>query len=223
MRSRSIGRDTLRGERFGDAPPRDSEAVHALGTAALIAGLVEPVLELFVGFVLLVALVALLLVGVRFQGRADPGGLAPGDELTRPDPHLSGNRHRGRSDWLARRTDATNARGLLLSVVVVAAALCTLVFVGLLQDVLRHQGAVRFDPGITRFLVEHRTERLNTVIRSITWLGSNSALIPLTVALVIFVGVIRRNVWGALLAALALGGADLLYNVIKPVVERPRP
>ena len=106
---------------------------------------------------------------------------------------------------------------------VVVGALCVGVFGGLTQDVVANDGAVRLDPGITRFLVEHRTDWLNALMRDVTWLGSNAALIPLIAALAILLGVVLRNLWGSLLAALSLAGADLLYNVIKPIVERPRP
>ena len=197
--------------------------MQSLVIITLLAEWVEPVVELSVGFVLAVALAALVLVGAGFHG--DAGSRRPtGDRLAglRPVSWFR-RRYPGASGWFAGRVDARSPRGLLLTVVVVAGGLCAWLFGGLTHDVVANEEAVRLDPGITRFLVEHRTDWLNAVMRNVTWLGSNAALIPLIAALMIFLAVFRRNIWGSLLAALALAGADLLYNVIKPIVERPRP
>jgi membrane-associated phospholipid phosphatase len=129
----------------------------------------------------------------------------------------------GNAPWLARRFASTTPRGLSLTIVVLAAVLCAALFGVLLHDVVANEGAVRLDPGVTRFLVEHRSDGLDAVMRGVTWLGSNAVLIPLIALLVVFVGVIRRDAWGALLAALALAGADALYSLVKPIVDRPRP
>ena len=195
-----------------------------LGIVALLAGWVEPVVDLSVGLVLAVALVALVLVGVRFHGEVGSERLAGGDRLValRPVAWFR-RRYPGLSAWFARRVDVRSPRGFFLTVVVVAGGLSAWVFGSLTRDVVANEGAVRLDPGFTRFLVEHRTDWLNAVMRNVTWLGSNAVLIPLIAALAVFLGVFRRSVWGSLLAALALAGADLLYNVIKPIVERPRP
>jgi membrane-associated phospholipid phosphatase len=128
-----------------------------------------------------------------------------------------------KAGWFARRFDATARRGLSLTIVVLAAVLCATLFGVLLHDVVANEGAVGLDAGVTRFLVDHRSGGLDAVMRGVTWLGSNAVLIPLIALLVVFVGVIRHDAWGALLAALALAGADALYSVVKPIVDRPRP
>jgi membrane protein DedA with SNARE-associated domain/membrane-associated phospholipid phosphatase len=172
----------------------------------------------------LAALVLTGLVASRLIGRLQAGEFAVADRLAglRSIAWFR-RRHPGASAWFARRVDVRAPRGFLLTVVVVAGGLCAWLFGGLTQDVVVDEESVRLDPGITHFLVDHRTGWLNAAMRDITWLGSNAVLIPLIAALVVYLGVIRRNVWGALLAALSLAGADLLYNVIKPIVERPRP
>ena len=170
----------------------------------------------------LAALVLIALVGGRLIRRVRRGDV--GDRLASLRPVAWFRRRYPRtSAWFADRIDASTPRGFLLTVVVTAGGLCVWLFGGLTQDVVANEEAVRLDPGITRFLVEHRTDWLNAVMRDVTWLGSNAVLIPLIAALVIYLSVFRRNLWGALLAALALAGGDLLYNVIKPIVERPRP
>lgn len=174
-----------------------------------------------------VTLAALVLVGLvssRLVRSVRSGAFPIGDRLAALGPVAWFRRgHPGVSAWFARRVDARSPRGFLLTVVLVAGGLCAWLFGGLTQDVVANEEAVRLDPGITRFLLEHRTDWLNAVMRDVTWLGSNAVLIPLIAALVIFLAVLRRNVPGSLLAVLALAGADLLYNVIKPIVERPRP
>jgi undecaprenyl-diphosphatase len=173
------------------------------------------------------ALAALLLIGLvvgRLVRRVREGDLPFGDRLAALRPIAWFRRqYPGVSGWFARRVDATSPRGFLLTVLVVAGGVSAWVFGTLTQDVVANDDAVRLDPGITRFLVEHRTASLDVVIRSVTWLGSNVVLIPLVTALVVYVGAFRRNVSGALLAALSLAGADALYSIVKPLVDRPRP
>jgi membrane protein DedA with SNARE-associated domain/membrane-associated phospholipid phosphatase len=174
-----------------------------------------------------VALVAILLIALvagRIVRRVRAGDLVIGDRLASARPVAwFRKRHPDASAWLARRIDASSARGFLLTVVVVAGGLCAWLFGGLTQDVVANEEAVHLDPGITRFLVDHRVAWLDTAMRTLTWLGSNVVLIPLIAALAIYLLVRRRSAWGATLAVAALAGAIVLYNVVKPIVARPRP
>jgi len=110
-----------------------------------------------------------------------------------------------------------------LSFVVVSGAICAWIFGALTQDVLAHEEAVKFDPGITRFVVSHRTAWLTPSMKGITWLGSNAVLVPVVVLLGGYVLVRRQNWRSAALLVAALAGSNVWYRVAKASVERPRP
>jgi undecaprenyl-diphosphatase len=74
-----------------------------------------------------------------------------------------------------------------------------------------------------RFILHHRTAWLTPVMKASTWLGSTAVLIPVAVAVAAWF-LWRRRDWspsGKL--ALALGGAVVLYDIVKPLVDRARP
>lgn len=123
------------------------------------------------------------------------------------------------SRWL----DRGNALGLALTLqlaVLVAAGWASGVLV---QEVLIGEDATRLDGPVVRYLAEHRTAGLTTSVRTLTWLGSNAVLIPLVVA--VGLAARRRTRSWATMATLALilGGAIALQDLIKLLVERPRP
>ena len=127
------------------------------------------------------------------------------------------------SAWLARRIDTDSPRGFLLSFVVVAGVICGWIFAGLTQDVLAHEEAVLSDPGVTRFVLDHRVAWATGFMRGVTWLGSNAVLIPLVVALGGY-ALLRKKDWrAAALLVAALAGANAWYQVVKPLVGRARP
>ena len=157
------------------------------------------------------------------RGLKDRGERAS-DRLARITPVAWARHHFPRhAAWLARRVDVSSSRGFPLSLIVVAGAICGWVFGALTQDVVAHEEAARLDPGITRFIVAHRTLWLTGAMKGITWLGSNAVLVPI----VVFVGgyvVIRRREWRpAVLLVAALAGANVWYRVVKAGIERPRP
>ena len=127
------------------------------------------------------------------------------------------------SAWLATRVDTTSPRGFALSAVILTGAICGWIFLGLTQDVVANEEAVRSDPGITRFFVDHRAAWATSFMRGVTWLGSNATLIPVVVILGAYL-LFRRKGWrpGVLLVA-ALAGANAWYRLVKPLVGRPRP
>lgn len=176
-----------------------------------------------VGLVLLSVILLGLLVDRSLRSIRE-GGRSVADHLAALRPAAWVRRRVPvQSAWLARRVDPRTPTGFLLSVVVVTGALCAWVFVGLTQDVVAHEEAVRFDPGVERFAVAQRAEWATGVMKTVTWLGSSAVLVPVLV-LVGGYFLLRRHDWrpGAKLAA-AFVGALVLYDVIKVAVDRPRP
>ena len=86
-----------------------------------------------------------------------------------------------------------------------------------------HNEAALLDPHITAWAVAHRVGWLTSVMKVVTWLGSAAVIIPLAAIVGVYF-VLRRHRWQPLaLLAAALAGAIGLYNIIKPLVGRPRP
>lgn len=80
-----------------------------------------------------------------------------------------------------------------------------------------------FDAPVVRSLAEDRQAWLTTVLNVVTWFGGSGVLIPL-VAVVGFVTRHRTGRWTtAAHLAVALGGSIALNNLIKALVDRPRP
>jgi len=149
---------------------------------------------------------------------------AMGDRLAATPP-LAWIRRRfpGRVGWTRRRLEPGTPTGFALTFSVVLAGLGAWIFGALTQDVVQHDEAALLDPRVEAFVLAHRTGLLTGVMKAVTWLGSTAVIVP---ALLVIGGafVLRRRRWlpGALLAA-AVAGAVVLYDVVKPVVERPRP
>ena len=169
--------------------------------------------------VILVGLVTTrVLRGVRERGERVPDRLArlgPAAWARRRFPRVAG--------WLAARVDATSPRGFMTSFVVVAGAICGWVFGALTQDVVAREESVRLDPGIERFVIDHRVAWATGSMKVITWLGSNAVLVPLVVIVGAYL-ILRRREWrSAAFLVAALAGANVLYRVAKSAVARPRP
>src|SRR5919201_673190 len=129
----------------------------------------------------------------------------------------------GGAAWMRRRLDPSRPRGFLLTFALTVAALCAWAFGGLTQDVVAHDELARIDPRFESYVVAHRAAWATGVMKSVTWLGSNVMLIPLVLAVGGYF-VLRRRDWkplGKLGASLL--GAVLLYDLVKPLVGRPRP
>ena len=133
------------------------------------------------------------------------------------------NRYNSQLAFIANRFRPGNAVGLVLTFQLVVLAAAGWVFGGLLQDVLGRDDATGFDRPMVRYLVEHRTAWLTSTMRAVTWCGSTVVLVPMIV--VVGVAMRRRTrSWAAMAQlALTLGGAVLLYDVVKALVGRPRP
>jgi len=102
-------------------------------------------------------------------------------------------------------------------------ALSAWAFGGLTQDVVGHDETALLDPHVTAWVVAHRAEWLTSVMRAATWLGSAAVIVPTALIVGLFF-VLRRRRWRRLaLLAAAVTGAFGLYEIVKPVVGRPRP
>ena len=125
--------------------------------------------------------------------------------------------------WLRRRLDPRSPTGFPLTFVVAVGTLCAWVFGALTQDVVAREEAVRLDPHVERFVLDHRVGWATGLMRTVTWLGSSALLVPMGVAIAAWF-LARRRDWkpGAMLLA-AWGGTYLLYEAVKPAVGRLRP
>jgi undecaprenyl-diphosphatase len=114
-------------------------------------------------------------------------------------------------------------RGRWLTFSVSVGALAALAFGVVARDVAGHEGMAGHDPRVTAWMVAHRTEWLTSILRVVTWLGSAAVIVPLGVIVGGFF-VLRRRRWQPLaLLAAAVAGAVGLYNIVKPLIGRPRP
>jgi membrane protein DedA with SNARE-associated domain/membrane-associated phospholipid phosphatase len=176
-----------------------------------------------VGLALLVLVLVGLLVG-RVLRDVREHGERLSDRLARMAPVVwLRTRFPRQSAWLARRIDTDSTRGFLLSVVVVAGTVCGWIFVGLTQDVLAREEAVRSDLGVMRFSVAHRVGWATGVMKAVTWLGSNAVLIPLVFGIGAYVLVKSRDWRPFMLLAAALAGSNAWDRIFKSLVGRERP
>jgi undecaprenyl-diphosphatase len=174
------------------------------------------------GLVLL-ALIVLGLIAVRVA-RNREGLERFGDALAEKRPFAwIRRRFPGQVAWLRARLDPARPQGFLLTFTLTVAALCAWAFGGLTQDVVAHDELARVDPRFESYVIAHRAAWATGLMKSVTWLGSNVVLIPLVLVMGGYFA-IRRREWkplGKLGASLL--GAVLLYDLVKPLVARPRP
>ncbi len=172
----------------------------------------------------LLVLILLGLLGARFARAARERAETVADRLAAfPPARWFRLRFPAQASWLAGRVDPARATGFPLSVWVMGGVIATWLFGGMLQDVVAREEAVRFDPGVLRWFVEHRVHWLIGFIKGAAWLGSNAVLIPVAL-IVAAVFVVRRRSYRpfAQLAA-AVVSSIVLYDVVKAVVHRARP
>ena len=176
-----------------------------------------------VGLTLLTLVLVGLVVGRILRNIREHGEPLP-DRLARAAPIAwARGRFSRPSAWLARRIDTRSPSGFGLSAIVLAGAVCGWIFIALTQDVFAHEEAVLSDPGVTRFIVDHRSTWATSLMKDVTWLGSNALMIPL-VAVVGGYFLFRDRDWRpAAYMTAALVGANLIYRVVKSWVGRPRP
>jgi undecaprenyl-diphosphatase len=121
---------------------------------------------------------------------------------------------RPRAKWLLPGTLAT---------VVLVAALSALVGASVTHHVRRGDGLRAVDQPVAQWFAAHRVDWLTAIARGITTVGTPLG-VTLTVIAVVGVAEWRaRRYWPGLIAAVVLGGAELLQIAIKSLVARPRP
>jgi membrane protein DedA with SNARE-associated domain/membrane-associated phospholipid phosphatase len=177
----------------------------------------------WVGLGLLV-LILLGLLGARFARAARERGETVADRLAAlPPARWLRLRFPAQAAWLAGRVDPSRAMGFPLSVSVMAGVIAAWLFGGMLQDVVAREEAVRFDPGVLRWFVEHRVGWITGFMKGATWLGSNAVVIPVAVILGAAFVVRRRSYRPLVQLAAAVVSSILLYDAMKALVHRPRP
>jgi undecaprenyl-diphosphatase len=114
------------------------------------------------------------------------------------------------------------ALGLSVTIGLVVIGLTGWAFGAITQDVVARESSTIDDP-VNRLFISHRDPTLTSASKAITFLGSAPVLIFL-VLLVGLVWFLRRRTWRPLLLGIgAYGGATILSNSIKALIDRPRP
>jgi undecaprenyl-diphosphatase len=96
-------------------------------------------------------------------------------------------------------------------------------FALLTWNVVAGGGLAGFDDDVERVVVAHRVGWVTSILKILTWLGSSLVLWPvvgLVAAVLVARGRRRRE---ALFVLLAMGGSVLLSDLVKALVDRPRP
>jgi undecaprenyl-diphosphatase len=94
---------------------------------------------------------------------------------------------------------------------------------GVGHPVAGHDDTALADPHVTAWVIAHRTGWLTSALQVLTWLGSTAFIIPAVLAIGLYF-LIRRRTWRPLaLLGAAVAGAIGLYDIVKPLVGRPRP
>ncbi|WP_131737640.1 phosphatase PAP2 family protein [Actinomadura roseirufa] len=96
-------------------------------------------------------------------------------------------------------------------------------FAVLAADAACDDRVLRVDEPLLAFLAGHRTAWMNGAMRTVTWLGSTAVLVPLVIAVAVFLLRAHGDRGSAVLMGAGLGGAVLLSQVFKNVLARPRP
>jgi membrane-associated phospholipid phosphatase len=106
---------------------------------------------------------------------------------------------------------------------VAAVAVCGAAFGVLTGMVVAGSGLVGLDDDVERVVGEHRVGWVTTSLKILTWLGSTAVLWPV-VGIVALLLIMRSHRWrDAAFIALALAGSVLISDVVKGLVDRPRP
>lgn len=133
------------------------------------------------------------------------------------------SRYRRQLGFLVGRFRPQGALGLSLTASLALIAVAGWGFGVVVQDVLSGESFNPVDRPVLEFLVLHREPWLTSAANVISALGSSAVLIPLLVLVGLGLRWRRRTWRPAALLAGGYAGAVLLYELIKPVVNRPRP
>ncbi len=95
-------------------------------------------------------------------------------------------------------------------------------FAGITEDVIHHDPLTQFDVALLDWLHAHATPAGYTIFKAISFLGSSVAMTVLGLGVALLLGARRQwVVLGGWVAAFAGGG--LLNQVLKLMIQRPRP
>jgi len=175
------------------------------GLLGYVFGRNLPQLEHYIGQaslagVLLVALIVGLVLGWRWLARRHP---------------------RARS-FVAARFARGEYLGLHLTIGLALSLAGLWLFAGITEDVIHHDPLTQFDVTLLDWLHAHATPAGYTIFRAISFLGSSVAMTALGLGVAILLGARRQwVVLGGWVAAFAGGG--LLNQVLKLMIQRPRP
>lgn len=172
----------------------------------------------------LVVIVGALLAGARWLSRHPDEWAAWRDrQLDRAGIRQIVPIARRPMGFLVRRLRPGSALGLSLTIQLAVLGVSAWLFAALLQDVVAGDEFSRIDVPVTRYVAEHREAWLTTSLRALTHIGDVYFLLGLV--LVVGAWVWRRSrSWVPLATMLTtLGGAVVLYTVVRPLVGRPRP
>ena len=143
--------------------------------------------------------------------------------LARPAVKRLVIRWRPQVDWMARRLDPTDRFGLYLTCGAGVAVAGAALFGGLLENVLENDDAVIIDRPVLRWVVLHREPVLDAVMVVVTSLGG-APFVSFTFGVAALIAYRRtgQRRWVIFLAT-TMVGALVLDDVVKGLVDRPRP
>lgn len=143
--------------------------------------------------------------------------------LGRPRIARLRERRRRQIDWLVARFDPGERFGLFVTAGLVLVLLIAWAFGSIVQDVIAHDELALFDRPILTYVVHHRISGLSTAMKVVTFFGGNTFIVPATLAVAFGSTLItRRFRWAALVTG-SVAGAYALFNLLKYLVDRPRP
>jgi undecaprenyl-diphosphatase len=124
--------------------------------------------------------------------------------------------------WLRRRLQSFHAvAGVLLTAGLVLSLLGLWALSGLTEGVMEGE-TLRFDEAVLRWMNARATPLLDRVALEVTALGDGLVVATIAVVAGTLLWLLGQRGYAALLAA-AVGGAWVIYPVLKLVFDRPRP
>ncbi len=172
----------------------------------------------------LAAVVAGVFLGARYVTRHQDELIARWRRfLERPRVKALRSRYYRQLTFVGRRLEPGRRTGLFLTLGLVLAISVLWFFGAILQDVLGHDELALFDRPIVSWLASHREPLLTTVMQVITSLGSTVVVIPILVAGLAFTYLRTRSTTLVVVLAASSAGGQLLDDVVKALVGRPRP
>lgn len=170
------------------------------------------------------AFVALLVVGARYVSSHRDAIAAKRDELLeRPAIARWRQRFRPQLDFVQHRLDPARRFGLYLTLGLLVVVLGAWAFGALLQDVVAHDELALVDRPVDVWMVHHREPWLTSTMKDVTVLGSLAFVIPVAVLLMVGFWAWKRSLRWPVLVVIAVGGARGISQLVKALVDRPRP